>query len=134
DEQALQSEKRVVLEEMRFGEDNPSRFLVRQLYAAAFPNHPYGRPIIGQPDVIQRLTRDQLLGFYHRHYVPEAFTLVVVGAVQRDEVLAAATRAFARVPRNPSPRLPVPAVAAQPDTRVDLARPLSHAYLAMGWL
>jgi zinc protease len=134
EDQALQSEKRVVLEEMRFGEDNPSRFLVRQLYAAAFLNHPYGRPIIGQPDVIQRLTRDQLLGFYRRYYGSEAFTLVVVGAVRREEVLAVATRAFGRLPRVPSPRGPVPALVAEPDTRVELTRPLSHAYLAMGWL
>ncbi len=132
--QALESEKRVVLEEMRFGEDNPSRFLVRQLYTAAFPNHPYGHPVIGSPEVIRRLTRDQLLTFYRRYYVPEAFTLVVVGAVRGEEVLAAATRAFARLPRIPSPRPLVPAVAAGPDTRIELTRPVSHAYLALGWL
>ncbi len=134
EDQALQSEKRVVLEEMRFGEDNPPRFLLRQLYGAAFPDHPYGRPVIGQPDVIRGLTRDQLFGFYRRHYVPEAFTLVVVGAVRRDEVLAAATRAFARLPRGSSPRPPVPPLPARPDTRVELMRPASHAYLAMGWI
>jgi zinc protease len=134
DTQVLESEKRVVLEEMRFGEDNPSRFLLRQLYAAAFPDHPYGRAVIGQTEVIQRLTREQLLGFYRRYYVPEAFTLVVVGAVQRDEVLAAATRAFGRLPRVPSPRLPVPAPASGREGRIELPRPVSHAYLALGWL
>jgi len=133
EDQALESEKRVVLEEMRFGEDNPSRFLVRQLYAAAFPNHPYGHPVIGSAEVIRRLTRDQLLTFYRRYYVPAAFTLVVVGAVHREEVLAAATRAFARLPRIPSPRLPVVAVTGGRDTHVELTRPVSHAYLAMGW-
>jgi len=134
EDQALQSEKRVVLEEMRFGEDNPSRFLVRQLYAATFRDHPYGRPVIGRPDVIRALTREQLFAFYRRYYVPEAFTLVVVGAVRRDEVLTAATRAFARLPRVASPRLPVPTRAAGRDARVDLTRPVSHAYLAMGWI
>jgi len=134
EDQALQSEKRVVLEEMRFGEDNPSRFLLRQLYAATFPDHPYGRPVIGQPDVIRALTREQLFGFYRRYYVPEAFTLVVVGAVRRDEVLAAATRAFARLPRVASPRLPVPTLPARRGARVELTRPVSHAYLAMGWV
>jgi len=134
EDQALQSEKRVVFEEMRFGEDNPSRFLLRQLYAATFPDHPYGRPVIGQPDVIRALTREQLVGFYRRYYVPEAFTLVVVGAVRRDEVLATATRAFARLPRVASPRVPVAALPARHDARVELTRPVSHAYLAMGWV
>jgi len=134
EDQALQSEKRVVLEEMRFGEDNPSRFLVRQLYSAAFPDHPYGHPVIGTSEVIRRLTREQLFGFYRRYYVPEAFTLVVVGAVRREEVLAAATRAFVRLPRIPSPRLPVRPVPAGADTHLELTRAVSHAYLAMGWL
>jgi zinc protease len=134
DAQALENEKRVVLEEMRFGEDNPSRFLLRQLYAAAFPDHPYGRAVIGQMDVIQRLSREQLLGFYRRYYVPEAFTLVVVGAVRREEVLTAAARVFGRLPRIPSPRLPVPAPASGREGRIEITRPVSHAYLALGWL
>jgi zinc protease len=134
DSQALDNEKRVVLEEMRFGEDNPSRFLVRQLYAAAFSGHLYGRPVIGQPDIIRHLTREQLLGFYRRHYVPEAFTLVVVGAVHPAEVLAAATRTFGRLPSRPSTRRPVPPVERGADARVEIPRPASHAYLALGWL
>ncbi len=134
DAQALESEKRVVLEEMRLGEDNPGRFLVRQLYAAAFPNHPYGRPVIGRPDVIQGLTREQLLGFYRRYYVPPAFTLVVVGAVQQEDVLAAATRAFGGLPRTASPRLPLSTPAPGREAHAEVARPASHAYLALGWL
>src|SRR5262249_12174421 len=134
EDQALQSEKRVVLEEMRFGEDNPSRFLVRQLYVATFRDHPYGRPVIGRPDVIRALTREQLFAFYRRYYVPQAFTLVVVRAVRRDQVVPRAHRAFARLPGVASPRLPVPTRAAGRDARVDLTRPVSHAYLAMGWI
>ena len=132
EESALQSEKRVVLEEMRFGEDSPSRFLVRQLYTAAFPDHPYGRAVIGQPEIVRRLSRDRLLEFYRRYYVPAAFTLVVVGPVKRDEVLATANRTFGRLPSVGSPR---PAVAApgMTSTHVELVRPLSHAYLAMAW-
>jgi zinc protease len=134
DAQAVENEKRVVLEEMRFGEDNPPRFLLRQLYGAAFPDHPYGRPVIGATDVIQQLTREQLLAFYRRYYVPEAFTLVVVGAVRREEVLTAATQAFGRLPRIPSPRLPVPAPVSGREGRIEITRPVSHAYLALGWL
>jgi len=134
DANALEGEKRVVLEEMRFGEDNPARFLVRQLYTAAFPEHPYGRAVIGQPEVIQGLTRGQLLGFYRRYYVPEAFTLVVVGAVDRDEILAAAEKSFGIFPRAASARLPVPPVTGSRDGRIEIARPISHAYLALGWL
>src|SRR5581483_8574358 len=46
DARALESEKRVVLEEMRLGDDNPTRALMRRVYALAFESHPYGRPVI----------------------------------------------------------------------------------------
>jgi hypothetical protein len=68
--QALDNGKRVVLEEMRFGEDNPSRSLLRQLYATTFSTHPYGRPVIGQTDIVQRLAREQLVAFYRASLRP----------------------------------------------------------------
>src|SRR5206468_2121759 len=77
----LELEKKVVIEEMRLSEDTPRRHLARQLYGMVFDGHPYGRSMLGTPEIIQKLTRETLLGFYRRHYVPESFTLVVVGPV-----------------------------------------------------
>src|SRR5437667_466722 len=82
----LDAEKRVVLEEMRLTEDSPRRYLGRRLLEAVFEGHPYGRPVIGTPELVTNLTRDTLLAFYRRLYAPEAFTLVVVGPVVPDEV------------------------------------------------
>ncbi|MGH7308822.1 MAG: M16 family metallopeptidase [Candidatus Rokuibacteriota bacterium] len=132
DETLLEREKKVVLEEMRLSEDNPTRFLGRQLYSAAFDGHPYGRPIIGTTELIRGLTREQLLRFYRRHYVPEAFTLVVVGAVNPAEVLATATRAFGRLTRSGTGRLP-PTTAEGRPRHVELQRPGSHAYIGLAW-
>jgi zinc protease len=132
DEAVLEREKKVVLEEMRLSQDNPTRFLGRQLYSAAFDGHPYGRPVIGTTELILGLTREQLLRFYRRHYVPEAFTLVVVGAVDPGEVLATATRAFGRLPRSGTGRLP-PATAEGRPRHVELQRPGSHAYIGLAW-
>ena len=56
----LEAEKQVVLEEMRLNEDSPRRFLVRQLFASAYEGHPYGRPVIGRPELITALSRDTL--------------------------------------------------------------------------
>jgi zinc protease len=130
----LDAEKRVVLEEMRLSEDSPRRFLARQLQEAVFDGHPsYGRPVIGTPELVRGLTRDTLLAFYRRLYVPEAFTLVVVGAVGPAEVLDHAQRTFGRLPRTgnlPLPALVPPALAPR---RVDVPRPGTQAYLAIGW-
>ncbi|HSE93146.1 MAG TPA: pitrilysin family protein, partial [Methylomirabilota bacterium] len=134
DETQLEREKRVVLEEMRLGKDRPTRFLARQLYEVLFQGHPYGRPVIGRDDLVRALTREQLLAFYRRHYAPESFTLVVVGAVAPDEVLAVATREFGRLPRIGFSRLPVAPVAEVQPRRVERQRPGAHAYLGLAWL
>jgi len=133
-EQTLDLEKRVVLEEMRRGEDNPHRHLLRRLYALLFDGHPYGRPVIGTAEIIQGLTRETLVGFYRRSYVPESFVLVVVGPVSTPEVLGAAERTLGRLPRSGLKRFPPSAPAAVRLHTLDVERPGTQAYLGLAWL
>ncbi len=133
-ETALDLEKRVVLEEMRLGEDSPPRHLFQQLYAMLFDGHPYGRPVIGTADLVRGLTRETLVSFYRRHYVPESFVLVVVGPVNTSEIVAVAERTFGRLPRGGSPRFPVPAPQTLRPKKLTVERPGAQAYLGVGWL
>src|SRR5256885_12571372 len=105
DTDVLEKEKEVVLEEMRLGDDNPRRRLGRQLYTHLFEGHPYGRQVIGTPELVQGLTRATLASFYRRHYVPEAFAVVVVAADPQQE-LATASATFGRLPRRRVAPLP----------------------------
>jgi zinc protease len=133
DTAVLDAEKRVVLEEMRLAEDSPRRHLARRLYQAIFEGHPYGRPVIGTPDLVRGLTRETLLAFYRRLYAPEAFTLVVVGPVTPAEVVERARRTFGRLPRSGTVPLPAPVPPALRPHRLELARPGTSAYLGLGW-
>jgi zinc protease len=134
DETELELEKKVVIEEMRLSEDAPQRHLARQLYSMVFDSHPYGRPVLGTADIIQKLNRETLLAFYRRHYVPESFTLVVVGPVKTSEMLAAAERTLGRLPRSGSQRLPQSMPAGLTPKKTEVQRPGTLAYLGMGWL
>jgi len=96
DATVLDKEKEVVLEEMRLGEDNPRRVLARTLYSQVFEGHPYGRQVIGTPELIRGLTRDTLSAFYRNHYAPETFAVVVVGPVDPEQVLSTTRAAFGR--------------------------------------
>lgn len=129
----LEAEKRVVLEEMRRVDDNPRLFVGRQLYEVVFDGHPYGRPIIGTPAVITSVSRDTLAGFYRRLYVPESFTLVIVGAIDPPAMLQAASATFGRLPRSGLQRLPAPVPPEPRSRQIDMVRAGSHAYLGMAW-
>lgn len=130
----LDTEKRVVLEEMRLHDDNPRRFLARQLWELAFDGHPYGRPLIGRPELIHALERDTLHAFYRRYYVTQAFVVVVVGNVDAPDTFAKVKEAFGRIPRGQVARLPAPVPRPLTVRRADARRPGTQAYLGLAWL
>jgi len=133
DTDVLEKEKEVVLEEMRLSDDTPRRRLGRQLYTQLFEGHPYGRQVIGTPELVRGLTRPTLAGFYRRHYVPEAFAVVVVGAVDTQQVLATAGATFGRLPRGGVTRLPVAPPPSFRPQRQELTHPGAHAHLGLAW-
>ena len=130
----LEAERRVVFEEMRLTEDNPDRFLLRRLYELAYRPHPYGRPLLGTPELIAALTRERLAAYYRRYYQPDAMVLVVVGAVDPGQVRRRAAATFGRLTGRADPRPalpPVPSLAG--GRRADVERPERQAYLGLAW-
>src|SRR5690349_1741656 len=130
----LQSEKKVVFEEMSLTEDDPERFLTRRLTEAAYVAHPYGRPILGTRELVGALTRDTLNAYYKKHYVPGNMVLVVIGAVTAAEARAVAADTLGRLtgpaPVRPMPPPPRPLTGVQ---TVDVRRPEEQAYLGLAW-
>src|SRR3954469_23497383 len=76
-------ERDVVLEEfnMRVA-NNPDARLTEQMMAALYLNHPYGRPVIGWHQEIEKLDREDALAFYKRFYAPNNAILVIAGDVE----------------------------------------------------
>ena len=75
----LERELKVILEEVKQGEDSPSRVATQSLFSTAYTNHTYRRPVIGFVRTVEKFTRPQLLEFFRAHYTPDNITLVVVG-------------------------------------------------------
>jgi len=102
DPKEVELERNVVKEERRMRtDDDPQSLLVETGYGLAFPAHPYGRPVIGWMDDISHLTRDELAAFYHRYYVPDNATLVVVGDVTPAKLMPLIQRYFGAIPAKP---------------------------------
>ncbi len=110
-------ERDVVLEEynMRVG-NSPDARLTEQVMAALYLNHPYGRPVIGWHQEIEKLNREDALEFYKRFYAPNNATLILAGDVSVDEVRPMVEAAYGKIPPQPSipprrirPQEPTPA-------------------------
>jgi zinc protease len=110
-------ERDVVLEEfnMRVA-NNPEARLAEQIMAALYLNHPYGRPVIGWRQEIEKLSREDALAFYKRFYAPNNATLVIAGDVDVNEIRPLAERTYGQVAPQPAiparrmrPQEPLPA-------------------------
>src|SRR5919106_2181999 len=95
-----ESERTVNISELQGGENDPEQLLDTDLPAAAFRVHPYGHPTIGWLPDLRTMTRDDLYGHYRRFYVPNNATLVVVGDVSVDDVLARVEHHFGSIPNS----------------------------------
>lgn len=97
----LKKELEVVIEEIRRGEDNADRALSEAIDAAAYRTHPYGRPVIGYVDTVRKITRPVVLEFFHKWYVPNNMTLVIVGDFKAKEARAKIAKAFRGFKKKP---------------------------------
>jgi predicted Zn-dependent peptidase len=90
----LDLEKSVILEEYKSLEDSPEEYVHEVFSRTLWPDHPLGRAVIGTPEVIVRLTRDDLLRHLQVHYVPERLYCVAAGNVDHDAFVKEIAKQF----------------------------------------
>lgn len=97
-------ERDVVIEERRLRIDaSPAGTLAEAHGAAAFTAHPYGQPVAGHLEDLQRLSRREVEHYYERYYGPNNVVVAIVGDVDVDQVELWARRYFADIPRGDEP-------------------------------
>lgn len=102
DEKDILRELEVIKEERRLRvEDDPHGLTWERFMATAYMSGGYQNPVIGWMADIEALTVADLKKWYQKWYAPNQATLVVVGDVVADEVLALSQKYFADIPKGP---------------------------------
>src|SRR5262245_13863936 len=115
-EAELAERKGEVITAIHQDEDNPSVRASEGLMAILYPDgHPYGRPTKGTVDIVEGLTRDQLLRLHAERFAPSTLTAVVVGDVEPARVRDRAVSVFESWRRPEPPPLVLP--PATPSSR-----------------
>ncbi len=103
-EQDVLTERDVVMEERRSRTDNnPGSLLAERMDEVFYIRHPYRNPVIGWPDEVSKLVRDDAMAFYKRWYAPNNAILVVAGDVQPARVKELAEKYYGAIPRGEVP-------------------------------
>lgn len=127
----VETERRVILEELNLQEDDPGDVAATLLEEALFPGHALGREVLGTRETVEALERRSIAAFHDRWYRAPNLVLAAAGAVDHDRLVERVAAAFAdrgggEAPvRTPPDRLPT-------EGRT-LRRPTEAVHVAWGW-
>jgi predicted Zn-dependent peptidase len=85
-------EKKVILEEISRYEDQPQSCAFDRAKMAYFGSHNLGNSVLGTPESITALTRDQMEGYFRRRYNAANIILSVSGRFELDEIVRLAEK------------------------------------------
>ncbi len=90
----LERERTVILQEIGQAMDTPDDLIFDQFQECAFPDQGLGRPVLGRAEIIRSIGRDAVAGYMARHYAPHRMVLAAAGAVEHEQLVDLAARAF----------------------------------------
>ncbi|HRG01079.1 MAG TPA: pitrilysin family protein [Bacteroidia bacterium] len=112
DQKVLDTEREVVGEELRLGENNWYNRMSSEKYKHLYPaGHPYKVDVIGYLDEITKFTTKQCQDFYDKFYSPNNAYLVIVGDVKAEQMFEYASKYFGTIKK----QLPLNAKKTEPD-------------------
>jgi len=82
----VDSEREVVCEEIKMGQDSPNRRSSQLLFSSVYKKHSYGKPVIGYEKNVRGWSTKKIVDFYKSRYVPANMFLVVSGDFETAEM------------------------------------------------
>ena len=83
----LESEQRVIIEEMKMIEDSPEDNLSEIFSEAFFPEHPLGMTIAGTPKSVRSFSREITQKFHGENYTAANLVITAAGNVEHEHIL-----------------------------------------------
>jgi zinc protease len=95
--------------------DSPAQVAAQVMGLVLYgPKHPYGYTELGTEASMKAVARDEMMGFWRQHFIPNNAALIVAGDISMSELRGLAEKAFASWPRGNSVQ---PSLGAPDTTR-----------------
>ncbi|PYL07431.1 MAG: hypothetical protein DME33_10780, partial [Verrucomicrobia bacterium] len=129
-----QKEQEVIRREFAMGMDDPDRMAGLLLFATAYQRHPYRFPVIGDIEIYNQLTQEQVMQYYKTRYVPNNLTFIVVGDIDAEKVRQQLSELFKLYPEKSLKPVFIPAEPPQLGRReVHQEFPTELTHLSLAW-
>ncbi len=126
----LERERTVILQEIGQANDTPDDIIFDHFQERAYPDQAMGRPVLGRPDIIRRLGRDEVTAYLRDHYGARRMVLAAAGNLDHDRIAALAESLLADLPAD-RPVASEPANYAGGERREE--RDLEQLHLVLGF-
>ncbi|MCE5234658.1 MAG: insulinase family protein, partial [Eubacteriales bacterium] len=90
----IEKEKGVVCEEILMVEDTPEDLVHEALSSIVHGSSAYAKPILGTEASVRSFTREGIVDYMDRHYVPDNIVVSCAGNFEREALLDAVNRCF----------------------------------------
>ena len=94
----VETERRVILEEISMYEDSPEDIVLDALAKKAWQDNPLGYVVSGTPETVKKITAEHLLNFTKKYYTAENTVLAVAGSFECDRLFELAEKYFSKIP------------------------------------
>ncbi len=130
DADELDRERDVILQEIAASKDQPDDLVFDLAQAASYGDHPLGRSILGTTELVQRMTREQMVAWRDRNYWASRIVICATGNVNHADFTAAATKHFGHIPQGHAPQRQPPTFAGTAQTE---QKPLDQTHLVLSF-
>ncbi|MCQ2175846.1 MAG: insulinase family protein [Bacteroidales bacterium] len=86
-EKEIEIEKGVVLDEIASYKDSPADDVYDRFEEMLFAGHPLGRPILGTPSSVRKISSKELLEFVKKNFTPDRMALTIVADIDEQKAL-----------------------------------------------
>lgn len=94
----IDKERGVIIEEINMVNDDPRRKIGDVFLELLYGDQPAGWDIAGRKEIIQKLTRDNLIDYRNQHYLSQSTVIVLAGAFDEQEAMGKIKHYFSGLP------------------------------------
>ncbi|MFN0255226.1 M16 family metallopeptidase [Pedobacter ureilyticus] len=130
-EDEMEKEKGVVLDEIASYLDQPEEAINDDFEDLLFRGHPFGRNILGTPETVTSLSKNDIQSFVKSNYRTDQIIVAVIGNYPLNKLAKIGEKYFADVPENTSPITRVAPIVNSPLHQI-VDKQITQSHCMMG--
>lgn len=93
--------KKLIKGSIKREDEEPDAVAGKAFAKEVFGSHPYGRPVEGKDETIDRISREDIVEFHSRYYLPNNTIIAIAGDVTGEEVIELINKYFSNWKKPP---------------------------------